>query len=370
MMQLVMISSVGAAINFVLEKSGDRDKFHDLLPLMMMTLTEALNYLRKVQTGTSKAESLEEGTKHLAVEFAVTLVEAGERAPRMIKKLSAEIKHEDAGESSNYSAGQEYLDMLFISLGGHSIVLVMTKNLEHVVLGLRFANLISPSYASIVSLSNGCLLESMGAGYGRWIWVFGWVRIHQGGQSLSLLAENVKNFDDGITIMIMKDNCDVMNAANIGLGENIIPKVFYTSNWLHNEPLKAANENLNAPHVDSGMGRFMDDNHVRLNVNVANVVDRTTRSGCMVKDKQEKDKIGTKPEKNGKRGKIRQSRELGDRLDADKANICDAYTKLIKKVKKLKQTVKFSQASEMTKEIQKIYMQAERPDEVFGSILS
>nr|GEV86981.1 hypothetical protein [Tanacetum cinerariifolium] len=39
----------------------------------------------------------------------------------------------------------------------------------------------------------------------------------------------------------------------------------------------------------------------------------------------------------------------------------DAYTKLIKKVKKLKQTVKSSQASEMTKELlQKIYMQAER----------
>ncbi|GJZ04025.1 hypothetical protein Tco_0537300, partial [Tanacetum coccineum] len=63
---------------------------------------------------------------------------------------------------------------------------------------------------------------------------------------------------DGITIMIMKDNCDV-----------------------YNEPLKAANENPNTPHVDSGMGRFMDVNHVGLNANVANVVDRTTRSGCI-----------------------------------------------------------------------------------------
>nr|GEU46052.1 hypothetical protein [Tanacetum cinerariifolium] len=87
-------------------------------------------------------------------------------------------------------------------------------------------------------------------------------------KSLSSLAVNVKNFDgkllgkvrkpmkarccvffkepganqanpDGITIMIMKDNCDVMNAANTGLGDNSIPKVFYTSNWVHNEPLKA-----------------------------------------------------------------------------------------------------------------------------------
>ncbi|GJX58360.1 hypothetical protein Tco_0289750, partial [Tanacetum coccineum] len=139
---------------------------------------------------------------------------------------------------------------------------------------------------------------------------FCWVRIHQGGKSLSSLAANVKNFDgkllgkvrkpmkarccvffeepganqanpDGITIMIMKDNCDVMNATNTGLGDNSIPKAFYTSNWVHNEPLKAANENPNAPHVDSGMGRFMDVNHVGLNANVANVVDRTTRSGCI-----------------------------------------------------------------------------------------
>nr|GEV53859.1 hypothetical protein [Tanacetum cinerariifolium] len=40
----------------------------------------------------------------------------------------------------------------------------------------------------------------------------------------------------------------------------------------------------------------------------------------------------------------------------------DAYTKLIKKVKKLEQTVKSSKSSEMTKELlQKIYMQTERP---------
>nr|GEW44958.1 hypothetical protein [Tanacetum cinerariifolium] len=40
----------------------------------------------------------------------------------------------------------------------------------------------------------------------------------------------------------------------------------------------------------------------------------------------------------------------------------DDYTKLIKKVKKLEQTVKSSQANEMSKELlQKIYMHAERP---------
>nr|GEX10075.1 hypothetical protein [Tanacetum cinerariifolium] len=157
-------------------------------------------------------------------------------------------------------------------------------------------------------LLEGRLVEFVG--YGRCIWVFCSVRIHQIRKSLSSLAANVKNFDGkllgkvrnpmkarcyilfeepganhanpyGITIIIMKDNCDVMNAVNTGLGDNSIPKVFYTSNWVHNEPLKAANENPNAPHVDSSMGRFMDVNHVGLNANVANVVDRTTRSGCI-----------------------------------------------------------------------------------------
>nr|GEU75259.1 importin-5-like [Tanacetum cinerariifolium] len=180
----VRIAALGAAINFVqcLEKSSDRDKFHDLLPLMMLTLTEALNsgeestaqdalellielagteprFLRKsivevvgAMLQIAEAESLEEGTKHLAVEFVVTLAEARERAPGMIRKLpqfikrlfevlmkmlldveddpawhSAEIEHEDAGESSNYSAGQEYLDRLSISLGGNTIVPVISE---------------------------------------------------------------------------------------------------------------------------------------------------------------------------------------------------------------------------------------------------
>lgn len=180
----VRIAVLGAAINFIqcLDKSSDRDKFHDLLPLMMMTLTEALNsveestaqdalellielagteprFLRKsivevvgAMLQIAEAESLEEGTKHLAVEFVVTLAEARERAPGMIRKLpqfikrlfevlmkmlldieddpawhSAEIEHEDAGESSNYSAGQEYLDRLSISLGGNTIVPVISE---------------------------------------------------------------------------------------------------------------------------------------------------------------------------------------------------------------------------------------------------
>nr|GFC25647.1 putative armadillo-type fold protein [Tanacetum cinerariifolium] len=99
----------GAAINFVqcLEKSSDRNKFLDLLPLMMMTLTKALN-------------SGEESTVQDALELLIELVGT---KPRILRKNDhawhgAEIEHEDAGESSNYSVGQEYLDMLSISLGG------------------------------------------------------------------------------------------------------------------------------------------------------------------------------------------------------------------------------------------------------------
>ncbi|MFS8008671.1 putative TOG domain, importin beta family [Helianthus anomalus] len=180
----VRIAALNASINFIqcLEKASDRDKFHDLLPLMMQTLTEALNsgeestaqdalellielagteprFLRKQITEVvgamlqiAEAETLEEGTKHLALEFVVTLAEARERAPGMIRKLpqfikrlfeilmkmlldveddpawhSAEVEHEDAGETSNYSAGQEYLDRLSISLGGNTIVPVVSE---------------------------------------------------------------------------------------------------------------------------------------------------------------------------------------------------------------------------------------------------
>ncbi|KAL8201585.1 hypothetical protein R6Q57_010732 [Mikania cordata] len=180
----VRIAALNASINFIqcLENASDRDKFHDLLPLMMQTLTGALisgeestaqdalellielagtepRFLKKQITEVvgsmlqiAEAETLEEGTKHLALEFVITLAEAREKAPGMMRKLpqfikrlfeilmkmlldveddpawhSAEVEHEDAGESSNYSAGQEYLDRLSISLGGNTIVPVVSE---------------------------------------------------------------------------------------------------------------------------------------------------------------------------------------------------------------------------------------------------
>ncbi|KAF2314558.1 hypothetical protein GH714_027565 [Hevea brasiliensis] len=182
----VKIAALNAVINFIqcLSSSSDRDRFQDLLPAMMRTLTEALNngneataqealellielagteprFLRRqlvdvvgsmLQIG--EAESLEEGTRHLAIEFVITLAEARERAPGMMRKLpqfisrlfailmrmlldieddpawhSAETEDEDAGETSNYSVGQECLDRLAISLGGNTIVPVASEQL-------------------------------------------------------------------------------------------------------------------------------------------------------------------------------------------------------------------------------------------------
>ncbi|XP_057781116.1 uncharacterized protein LOC130999574 [Salvia miltiorrhiza] len=182
----VKIAALSAVINFIqcLSSSNDRDRFQDLLPAMMRTLTEALNsgqeataqealellielagteprFLRRQIVDVvgsmlqiAEAESLEEGTRHLAIEFVITLAEARERAPGMMRKLpqfisrlfailmkmltdveddpawhSAETKDEDAGETSNYSVGQECLDRLAISLGGNTIVPVASDQL-------------------------------------------------------------------------------------------------------------------------------------------------------------------------------------------------------------------------------------------------
>ncbi|KAF8396002.1 hypothetical protein HHK36_017613 [Tetracentron sinense] len=180
----VRIAALGAAINFIqcLSSSADRDRFQDLLPVMIETLTEALNrgqeataqealellielagteprFLKRQLVNVvgsmlqiAEADSLEEGTRHLAIEFVITLAEARERAPGMMRKLpqfisrlfailmkmlldieddpawhNAESEDEDAGESSNYSVGQECLDRLSISLGGNTIVPVASE---------------------------------------------------------------------------------------------------------------------------------------------------------------------------------------------------------------------------------------------------
>ncbi|GAB2266827.1 Importin-5 [Dionaea muscipula] len=180
----VRIAALSASINFIqcLTNASDRDRFQDLLPSMIRTLTEALNsgqeataqealellidlagseprFLRRqlvdivgAMLQIAEASSLEEGTRHLAIEFVITLAEARERAPGMMRKLpqfihrlfailmnmlldieddpkwhNADTEDDDAGESSNYSVGQECLDRLSISLGGNTIVPVASE---------------------------------------------------------------------------------------------------------------------------------------------------------------------------------------------------------------------------------------------------
>ncbi|KAE8649420.1 hypothetical protein Csa_021659 [Cucumis sativus] len=180
----VKIAALNAVISFIqcLSNSADRDRFQDLLPPMMRTLMEALNngqeataqealellielagteprFLRRQLVDVvgsmlqiAEAESLDEGTRHLAIEFVITLAEARERAPGMMRKMpqfisrlfailmkllldieddpawhAAENEDEDAGETSNYSVGQECLDRLAISLGGNTIVPVASE---------------------------------------------------------------------------------------------------------------------------------------------------------------------------------------------------------------------------------------------------
>eukprot|EP01018_Ginkgo_biloba_P022660 Gb_23625 [translate_table: standard] len=180
----VRVAALRATTNFIqtMETAQQRELFQDLLPGMMQALTEALNRREEATAqealemfielaGTeprflrlqivdvvgsmlqiAEADSLEEGTRHLAVEFIITLAEARERAPGMMRKLPqfigrlfatlmkmlldieddpawhvANSDDEDAGETSNYEVGQECLDRLAISLGGNTIIPVASE---------------------------------------------------------------------------------------------------------------------------------------------------------------------------------------------------------------------------------------------------
>ncbi|XLS98251.1 hypothetical protein HN51_040986, partial [Arachis hypogaea] len=133
------------ALELLLELAGTEPRF------LRRQLVDVVGAMLQI----AEAESLEEGTRHLAIEFVITLAEARERAPGMMRKLpqfisrmfailmkmlldieddpawhSAETGDEDAGETSNYSVGQECLDRLSISLGGNTIVPVASEQLH------------------------------------------------------------------------------------------------------------------------------------------------------------------------------------------------------------------------------------------------
>lgn len=175
----VRIAALRATAAFIqtLEPGPELDGFQDLLPGMMQTLSLALEakeegaaqaalelfievagseprFLRRrlgdvvgAMLGIAEARELEEATRHLAVEFLVTLAEAREQAPGMMRKLphfagrllaalmgmlleveddatwhTLESEEADEGESPDYEVAQEALDRLAIALGGNSVL--------------------------------------------------------------------------------------------------------------------------------------------------------------------------------------------------------------------------------------------------------
>lgn len=176
----VKIAGLSATTCFIreLEEDSDRNKFQDLIPVMLQTVSNILSteeqdsaeealeafieiaeahpaFLRRqldvvVNNMLQVAQSAQfpEGTRQLAAEFLVTLCEARERAPGMMRKLPQYIsqlfscmllflldvtdeaewhqadseQYEAEGEGDLYEFGQECLDRIALALGGKTMV--------------------------------------------------------------------------------------------------------------------------------------------------------------------------------------------------------------------------------------------------------
>eukprot|EP00884_Botryococcus_braunii_P020479 jgi/Botrbrau1/7114/Bobra.0165s0131.1 len=183
----VAVAAMRAATTFILavDDSAERQRFQDLLPHMLSVLAQSLNrgeelaaqevlelfielaesqprFLRRnlnevaaamIQVAISPA--VEESTRQLAAEFLVTLCEAREKAPGMMRKLpdfpqqlfnvllaflldieddplwhSADTESsETEGEGPLYETGQECLDRIALSLGGNTVVPLASRAL-------------------------------------------------------------------------------------------------------------------------------------------------------------------------------------------------------------------------------------------------
>ncbi|KAL4855412.1 Importin-5 [Chlorella vulgaris] len=169
----VRLAAMKATCVFIseLESAEDRDKFQATLPALLSCIGRALNegddssaqdaiemfieiaeahprFLRRqLPAVIAESESLDEGVRMLAAEFLVTLCEAREKAPGMMRKLpqfgdrlfkclvlflldveddpewhSAEDeKHEHEGEGDLFDFGQECLDRAALSLGANTV---------------------------------------------------------------------------------------------------------------------------------------------------------------------------------------------------------------------------------------------------------
>jgi len=176
----VKLAAFKATTAFIsgIENAADRDQFQSMVPLMLQTIGVALNagdedaaqdavrrlidvaeehprFLRKqlpdvvnAMMQIAETDSLDEGTRSLAAEFLVTLCEAREKAPGMMRKLpqfvqrlfgccmsflldieddpawhaAEDEKDENEGEGELFEFGQECLDRIAIALGGKTLV--------------------------------------------------------------------------------------------------------------------------------------------------------------------------------------------------------------------------------------------------------
>lgn len=175
----VRIAALKATINFILNLEADKqcDQFQTLLPLMLETLAAALNtgqelqaqealealieladnhprFLRKQLESVlnamilvAEADSLDDATRNYAVEFLLTLAEAREKAPGMLRKCphfvqrlfqcllgflldledtpewhTQEDDEDNNDESGRYDVGQEGLDRLAMAMGGKTVL--------------------------------------------------------------------------------------------------------------------------------------------------------------------------------------------------------------------------------------------------------
>ncbi|MCD7465045.1 hypothetical protein HAX54_000438 [Datura stramonium] len=181
------IPAMMAVISFIqcISSPNVKERFQDLLPGMMKAMTDASSngeeaaaqdaliyftelakneprFLRlqlAVVVGSileiAEAERLEQRTRHLAILFLITLVEAKERAPGMVKKLpsfisrcftmllkllldikddpawhTAETVDNDIWTESNYNVGAKGLELFSFALGGKSVAHIAKEQLS------------------------------------------------------------------------------------------------------------------------------------------------------------------------------------------------------------------------------------------------
>ncbi|KAL6776649.1 IPB2 [Auxenochlorella protothecoides x Auxenochlorella symbiontica] len=176
----VRLAAMKATCAFIqeLESPAEREKFQALVPALVQTIGHAIQagdepaaqealelfielaeenprFLRKqlvdivsAMLQVAESDSLESGIRTLAVEFLVTLCEAREKAPGMMRRLpqlperlfnclmlflldvedvpewhtAEDEKEENAGEGELFEFGQECLDRISFALGGKTLV--------------------------------------------------------------------------------------------------------------------------------------------------------------------------------------------------------------------------------------------------------